>query len=105
MSDYAVVLGIVTGVIDFLPVVGASIVMIPAAIFLVFHNQLAGALVIVGGLAIMTVIRRVIEPPIIGKSMHVHPLITLISMGAGVYIWGGRFSSGTYARNHHNSGI
>ena len=88
MSDYAVVLGIVTGVIDFLPVVGASIVMIPAAIFLVFHNQLAGALVIVGGLAIMTVIRRVIEPPIIGKSMHVHPLITLISMGAGVYIWG-----------------
>ena len=39
-------------------------------------------------MAIMTVIRRFIEPPILGKSMHIHPLLTLIAMAAGVYIWG-----------------
>ena len=36
----------------------------------------------------MTVIRRFIEPPILGKSMHIHPLLTLVAMAAGVYIWG-----------------
>ena len=39
-------------------------------------------------MAIMTIIRRFIEPPILGKSLHLHPLAMLISMAAGVYIWG-----------------
>ena len=46
------------------------------------------AVIIVIGMAIMTVVRRFIEPPILGKSMHLHPLITLVAMAAGVYIWG-----------------
>jgi len=36
----------------------------------------------------MTVLRRFIEPAIVGKSLHLHPLAMLISMAAGVYIWG-----------------
>ena len=39
-------------------------------------------------MAVMTVVRRFIEPPILGKSMHIHPLLTLVAMAAGVYIWG-----------------
>ncbi|MCR5288231.1 MAG: AI-2E family transporter, partial [Saccharofermentans sp.] len=36
----------------------------------------------------MTVLRRFIEPPILGKSMRIHPLLTLVAMAVGVYIWG-----------------
>ena len=36
----------------------------------------------------MTVIRRVLEPVVLGKSMKLHPLLMLIAMVIGVYVWG-----------------
>ena len=39
-------------------------------------------------MTVITVVRRIIEPPILGKSLHLHPLMMLIAMAAGVYIWG-----------------
>ncbi len=88
IPELSIILGLLTGVIDFLPVLGASVVMLPVAVYCIANGNYIGAVVIIGGLAIMTVVRRVIEPPILGKSMQMHPLITLISMAAGVAIWG-----------------
>ncbi len=88
LREYAIVLAIVTALIDFLPVLGISVTMLPMFVYLIAHGQYVGAAVIVIGYVIMTIIRRFIEPPILGKSMHLHPLITLLSMAAGVYIWG-----------------
>ena len=62
--------------------------MIPVMIWLFLNGKIASVVIIIIGMAIMTVIRRFIEPPILGKSMHIHPLLTLIAMAAGVYIWG-----------------
>ena len=36
----------------------------------------------------MSIIRRFVEPAVLGKSLKMHPLVTLIAMAAGVYIWG-----------------
>ena len=88
LREYAIVLAIVTALIDFLPVLGISVTMLPMFIYLIAHGQYVSAVVIVIGYVIMTIVRRFIEPPILGKSMHLHPLITLLSMAAGVYIWG-----------------
>lgn len=88
LREYAIVLAIVTALIDFLPVLGISVTMLPMFIYLVVHGDYIAAAVIVVGYVIMTIVRRFIEPPILGKSMHLHPLITLLSMAAGVYIWG-----------------
>lgn len=88
LREYAIVLSIITAVIDFLPVLGVSVTMIPTFIYLIIHGQYVAAAVVAIGFIIMSVIRRFIEPPILGKTMHVHPLITLLSMAAGVYIWG-----------------
>ncbi len=88
LREYAIVLAIVTALIDFLPVLGISVTMLPMFIYLIAHGQYIGAAVIVVGYVVMTIVRRFIEPPILGKSMHLHPLITLLSMAAGVYIWG-----------------
>lgn len=85
---YSVILAIVTSIVDFLPVLGTSAVMIPVIIYDVIHANYVGAIIITIGLAAMTFIRRIIEPLILGKSMKVHPLIMLISMAVGVYIWG-----------------
>ena len=88
LREYAIVLAIVTALIDFLPVLGISVTMLPMFIYLIAHGEYVAAGIIVIGYIIMTIVRRFIEPPILGKSMHLHPLITLLSMAAGVYIWG-----------------
>ena len=86
--EYAIVLAIVTALIDFLPVLGVSATMIPMIIYLVLNGDYISAVVIIAGFVVMTIVRRFIEPPILGKSMHMHPLVTLFAMAAGVYIWG-----------------
>lgn len=88
LRAYAIVLAIVTALIDFLPVLGISVTMLPMFIYLIAQGDYVAAAIIAIGYIIMTIIRRFIEPPILGKSMHLHPLITLLSMAAGVYIWG-----------------
>ena len=88
LREYAIILAIVTALIDFLPVLGISVTMLPMFIYLIAQGDYVAAAIIAIGYIIMTIIRRFIEPPILGKSMHLHPLITLLSMAAGVYIWG-----------------
>jgi len=85
---YALVLGLITAILDFLPVLGISATMIPVMIYCAIHGNYYGIGVLIVFMTLMTIIRRVIEPPILGKSLKLHPLIMLISMAGGVYIWG-----------------
>jgi predicted PurR-regulated permease PerM len=86
--NYALILALITALIDFMPVLGISATMIPVMIWMFLNGKIMSVVIIIIGMAIMTVIRRFIEPPILGKSMHIHPLLTLVAMAAGVYIWG-----------------
>ena len=62
--------------------------MVPVIVYCVVHGNYRGAVIIVIAMTIMTVIRRFLEPAVVGKSLHLHPLLMLISMASGVYIWG-----------------
>ena len=88
LREYAIVLSLITALIDFLPILGVSATMVPAIIYFIAHGQYLSAAVILIGLVVMSIIRRFIEPAILGKSLKMHPLITLVAMAAGVYIWG-----------------
>jgi len=88
LHEYAIVLSIITALIDFLPVLGVSATMIPMMIYQVANGQYISAAVLLAGLVVMSIIRRFVEPAVLGKSLKMHPLITLIAMAAGVYIWG-----------------
>ena len=88
LQEYAIILSIITALIDFLPVLGVSATMIPMMIYQVAHGQYVSAGILLGGLIIMSIIRRFVEPAVLGKSLRMHPLITLIAMAAGVNIWG-----------------
>lgn len=85
---YSAILAIITSLIDFLPVLGVSATMVPLIIYNVLHGNYIPAIILVVGITLMTILRRFLEPLILGKSMKIHPLIMLISMAAGVYIWG-----------------
>ncbi len=85
---YAVIIALVAAIVDFLPVLGLSATMIPVAIYLFINGQILqglGALIV---LAVMTMIRRVIEPAVLGNAMRLHPMATLASMIVGIAVYG-----------------
>ena len=87
--EYAIVLALITAVLDFLPVLGISATMLPVIVYCVLHGNYKGAVIIIIAMAIMTVIRRFLEPAVVGKvTCTFIPLLMLISMALGVYIWG-----------------
>ena len=86
--EYALVWALVTAVLDFLPVLGIAVTMWPVIIYCAVNGNYTGAIIVLVAMAAMTIIRRYIEPVIVGKSLHLHPLAMLISMAGGVYIWG-----------------
>jgi len=86
--SYAVILALITAVLDFMPVLGVSATMIPIMIYLAIQGDYKGIVILIIGMAVITVVRRFIEPPILGNAMHMHPLATLIAMIFGVSVWG-----------------
>lgn len=86
--EYALVIALITAVLDFLPVLGIWTTMVPVVIYCISCDNYRGAVIIVIAMIIMSVIRRYIEPAVLGKTLKMHPLLVLISMALGVYIWG-----------------
>ncbi|MGI6227928.1 MAG: sporulation integral membrane protein YtvI [Peptococcales bacterium] len=85
---YAFATALLVTLIDFLPIVGAGTVMMPMAIYNLFqgNNYLALGLIIHYGLLI--VLRRVLEPKIIGDAMGIGALSALASMYIGFKLTG-----------------
>ena len=87
-KKYAFLIAAVVAVVDILPVFGAGTVLIPWGIFSFFAKDYttgAGLLILYG---VITIIRQVIEPKIVGESLGIHPLTTLIAMFAGLSLFG-----------------
>ena len=77
-----------TAVVDLLPVFGCGTVLIPWAIISAFKGSTLRAVGLVVIYLIITAVRNILEPKIIGKQVGLHPLITLISMFLGLKIFG-----------------
>lgn len=86
--EHAPILALFIAVLDILPVIGVGTVLIPWGIYsLAIGNRLLGI-----GLLILfvvnTVIRQTAEPRIVGKSLNLHPLITLMMIYIGYGLFG-----------------
>lgn len=86
--DYAFSVSFIIALVDILPVIGVGTVLIPwAAVKLIMGSYYQGfGLLIV--FAVVSVIREILEPKIIGKSIGLHPLATLFSMYIGLEVCG-----------------
>ncbi len=86
--DYAAIVAAIIAVLDILPVLGTGTVLIPwFAISLLMGNVWMGVGVILLYI-IITIVRNVIEPRIIGKQVGLPPIVTLIAMYVGLKIFG-----------------
>lgn len=85
---YAVLIAIAIAFLDFLPFFGTGTAMIPWALykFLVGNINMAVLLLIV--YAITQLVRQLIQPRMLGKSMGLNPLVTLILLYLGYRLGG-----------------
>ena len=79
---------IVTAIVDVLPILGISFTMIPMFIVFLITGEVFLAIGVLVLFIIMTILRRIIEPAIIGNAMHLHPLVTILSMIVGIAVMG-----------------
>ena len=85
----AALVAAIIAVFDILPVVGASLIILPWAAVSLLTGNFGLAIGLVVLLAILAVVRNIIEPKIVGTSVGMHPLLTLFSMLLGNFIYGG----------------
>lgn len=85
---YAILLGLAIAVFDILPVLGTGGVLLPWAVvlFLMKNTPLAVGILVL--YLIITVVRNVMEPRLVGKQIGLHPLVTLMSMFLGLKLVG-----------------
>ncbi len=86
--DYALLIALVTALVDILPVLGTGTVLIPWAIGSLILGNFPlgiGLLVLYG---IITVVRQMLEPHVVGKQIGLYPLVTLLCMFVGTYLFG-----------------
>ncbi len=88
-ADYAVLMGILVGVADVLPVAGPALVFVPWIIFLLATGHTAMAIKLLVLYGVTFVIRQVMEPKMVAQNTGLHPLTTLISMYLGFRFFGG----------------
>ncbi len=80
--------GVLAGVLDALPFVGTGIVLIPLAIWNLFSGYYVQALVCVILYVVCAILREFLEPKLIGQKLGVYPIAILISVYAGLKLFG-----------------
>ena len=86
--EHAFVISILVAFLDILPVIGVGTVLIPWSIFeIAMGNKSLGIGLLVLFIA-NSIIRQFSEPKIVGKSLDLHPIVTLILLYVGYALFG-----------------
>jgi sporulation integral membrane protein YtvI len=81
---YALSLSLFVAILDLLPIVGPSIVFLPWAGWEVLNRRYTLGLALLVLYATISVVRQVLEPKVVGKTLGLHPLAALASIYIGV---------------------
>ena len=87
-QSYALILAIVISIIDVLPVLGTGTVLIPWGIIWIATGNTWKGIAILLLYVVVTVVRQILEPKIVGQYIGLYPLITLVAMYAGLRVFG-----------------
>jgi len=83
------VLGLMAGILEFVPLVGPLVVAILVTILALLHSGFAMAFVVLLFLGVLRIVHDyVVYPKIIGQGIHLHPLAVILAILAGAEIAG-----------------
>ncbi|MBQ9151494.1 MAG: sporulation integral membrane protein YtvI [Clostridia bacterium] len=85
---YAFILAFLIALVDFLPLLGTGIILIPWAAVSLLLGEIKLGIGLLVLYAVSSVIRQILEPKLIGEGLGLHPLLSLVSMYAGLRLFG-----------------
>ncbi len=87
-NKYALIIALVVGVLDALPLFGVGAVLVPwGIILLIMGNYYHGAVIFIV-FVICYVLREVAEPRLMGHGIGISPLMTIVAMYVGFELFG-----------------
>lgn len=84
----AIGISLIIALVDILPVLGTGTILVPWALIEFFNGNVPDAIGLGVLYAVITIIRQVLEPRVVGDSIGLYPLVALISMYLGVKFFG-----------------
>ncbi|HEY3026351.1 MAG TPA: AI-2E family transporter [Pyrinomonadaceae bacterium] len=85
----ALVLGVLAGVFEFVPLVGPLLIALIAVTLAMLHSGLGTALVVMLFLGVLRILQDyVIYPRLIGQGIHLHPMAVILSILCGAELAG-----------------
>lgn len=86
--DYAVPVALITAILDFLPFIGTGTVLMPWAVYSLITGEYIKAVMLVVSYLVTMLVRRLLEPKLVGDSIGMSPFLTLVSMFIGYRLMG-----------------
>jgi len=85
----ALVWGVVMILLSIVPVVGCSIVWVPAGVIMFLTGHLwKGILILVFGVFVISMVDNLLRPVLLGRDVQMHPLIIFLSTLGGISLFG-----------------
>ncbi|WP_019242435.1 MULTISPECIES: sporulation integral membrane protein YtvI [Bacillus] len=86
--EMAIVMSIVIWIIDFIPIIGSIVILAPWSAFDFITGDINSGTQLAILAAILLIIRRTVEPKVMGNHIGLSPLATLIAMYIGLKLFG-----------------
>ncbi len=80
---YWLLLGVIIAIADALPIIGSGAFLIPIAIYNIITGKIYVSVIMLITYVLIIITRQMIEPRIVGKSLGINPLLTLIAIYLG----------------------
>lgn len=85
---YVFSFALITAMVDALPVLGTGTILIPAAAINLMLGNVSKAFGFIALYIVILIVRQFLEPKVVGQSLGLHPLVTLISIYVGLQLFG-----------------
>lgn len=85
---YAFLTAWLVALVDILPIFGAGAVLVPWALWQFLDGEIARGVGLLVLWAVMSVIRQILEPRLVSAGLGIHPLLSLLAMYGGWYLFG-----------------
>lgn len=83
-----ILLGILAGILDALPFIGTGIVLIPTSLLFFLEREIMKGVICLFIYIVCIGVRELLEPKLVGKGLGILPVILLISIFAGIKLFG-----------------
>jgi predicted PurR-regulated permease PerM len=80
--------GIICGILDLIPIVGPSLIFIPWIVYSILVERYFFAIGLLFLNIAIQICRGVMEIKFVGKSLKIHPLVTIFSLYIGIIVYG-----------------